>query len=60
MMLLKSPNPSMEMTAASSKGDAKKALARWARWCSYWQPMRYWALPLSQTGVRSFGLPLIM
>ena len=31
MTLLKSPKPSMEMTAASSKGEAKKALARWAR-----------------------------
>ena len=29
--LLKSPKPSIEMTAASSNGDAKKALARCAR-----------------------------
>ena len=30
----KSPNPSMAATAASSNGEQKKALARWAGWCS--------------------------
>ena len=30
----KSPNPSIATTAASSNGETKNALARWAGWCS--------------------------
>ena len=31
---MKSPNPSIDSTAASSKGEQKKADAKCARWCS--------------------------
>src|SRR4029079_7446389 len=36
MVEAKSPNPSIERIAACSNGDAKKALATWALWCSTW------------------------
>ena len=38
-----SPTPSMVRTTASSKGEGKKALAAWLRWCSvkrsFWFPV---------------------
>ncbi len=33
-VVVHSPTPSMVRMAASSKGDGKKALAAWLKWCS--------------------------
>jgi hypothetical protein len=34
MVVAKSPAPSVVAAVAVSKGDQKKELAAWARWCS--------------------------